>query len=86
MQRRPTAAILTGCMILAGASRADAGPPPPTGAATDQVDQHLAASMRGDAELAAICFVGLQHGWAGGDRGTIWHPRDGGPMIPDTPS
>jgi len=35
-------------------------------------------SMRGDAQLADIVFVDAEHGWAVGDRGVIWHTRDGG--------
>ncbi len=31
-----------------------------------------------DARLADVCFVDRQHGWAVGDRGVIWHTRDGG--------
>ena len=34
--------------------------------------------MRSDARLADCCFVDPQHGWAVGDRGTIWHTDDGG--------
>jgi photosystem II stability/assembly factor-like uncharacterized protein len=48
--------------------RADAGPRDPM---TDE-------SMRADARLADVCFVDPQHGWAVGDRGTIWHTDDGG--------
>jgi photosystem II stability/assembly factor-like uncharacterized protein len=35
-------------------------------------------ALRNDAALADVCFVDRQHGWAVGDRGTIWHTRDGG--------
>jgi photosystem II stability/assembly factor-like uncharacterized protein len=35
-------------------------------------------AVRGDAALADVCFVDQQHGWAVGDRGVIWHTRDGG--------
>lgn len=31
-----------------------------------------------DARLSDVCFVDPQHGWAVGDRGTIWHTADGG--------
>ncbi len=34
--------------------------------------------MRADARLADVAFVDLEHGWAVGDRGTIWHTEDGG--------
>ncbi|NQT14978.1 MAG: hypothetical protein HQ582_19640 [Planctomycetes bacterium] len=34
--------------------------------------------MRADARLAEVTFVDRQHGWAVGDRGTIWHTDDGG--------
>ena len=34
--------------------------------------------MRNDARLSDVCFVDAQHGWAVGDRGTIWHTDDGG--------
>ena len=32
----------------------------------------------GDARLNDLCFVDVQHGWAVGDRGVIWHTDDGG--------
>ena len=35
-------------------------------------------AMRADARLADVCFVDPEHGWAVGDRGTIWHTEDGG--------
>jgi photosystem II stability/assembly factor-like uncharacterized protein len=34
--------------------------------------------MRGDAELADICFATPELGWAVGDRGVIWRTDDGG--------
>ncbi|HUT93840.1 MAG TPA: YCF48-related protein [Thermoguttaceae bacterium] len=34
--------------------------------------------MRADARLADVSFVDPEHGWAVGDRGTIWHTADGG--------
>jgi photosystem II stability/assembly factor-like uncharacterized protein len=34
--------------------------------------------MLPDAELTAITFVSADEGWAVGDRGVIWHTRDGG--------
>jgi photosystem II stability/assembly factor-like uncharacterized protein len=34
--------------------------------------------MCADAQLADVCFVDAEHGWAAGDRGTIWHTVDGG--------
>ncbi len=34
--------------------------------------------LRGDAALADVCFVDRQHGWAVGDRGALWHTRNGG--------
>jgi photosystem II stability/assembly factor-like uncharacterized protein len=34
--------------------------------------------MRSDARLGDVCFVDAKHGWAVGDRGTIWHSDDGG--------
>jgi photosystem II stability/assembly factor-like uncharacterized protein len=49
-----------------------------SGSPNRNLDHRLAASMRGDAELAAVCFVGPQQGWAVGDRGVIWHTSDGG--------
>lgn len=35
-------------------------------------------AFRNDAALADVYFVDRQHGWAVGDRGTVWHTRDGG--------
>jgi len=34
--------------------------------------------MRSDARLADVSFVDPEHGWAVGDRGTIWRTADGG--------
>ena len=34
--------------------------------------------LRNDARLNDVCFVDAEHGWAVGDRGTIWHTDDGG--------
>ena len=34
--------------------------------------------MRADARLSDVSFVDRVHGWAVGDRGTIWHTDDGG--------
>ena len=34
-------------------------------------------ATRGDARLRDVCFVDPRHGWAVGDRGTIWHTDDG---------
>ncbi len=36
------------------------------------------AALRGDAQLADVSFVDAEHGWAVGDRGTIWHTDDAG--------
>ena len=36
------------------------------------------APMLSDAELASVCFVDADHGWAVGDRGVIWSTSDGG--------
>lgn len=38
----------------------------------------VAASFLDDAELANVFFVNPDRGWAVGDRGVIWHTRDGG--------
>src|SRR5262249_37562416 len=45
-------------------------------AATQSTD--ALTSMRQDAELADVCFIDMQTGWAVGDRGVIWHTTDGG--------
>ncbi len=42
------------------------------------VDPLASDTLRNDATLADVYFVDRQHGWAVGDRGTIWHTRDGG--------
>ena len=36
------------------------------------------AAAAGDARLNDVCFADVQHGWAVGDRGVIWHTDDGG--------
>ncbi|MBN2477428.1 MAG: hypothetical protein JXB62_22675 [Pirellulales bacterium] len=43
-----------------------------------QQDLLASDAMRSDARLADVCFVDPEHGWAVGDRGTIWHTEDGG--------
>lgn len=35
-------------------------------------------AQQNDAQLADVSFVDAEHGWAAGDRGTIWHTEDGG--------
>lgn len=47
-------------------------------AQTDAPSADLLQSMRQDAELADVCFVDPQTGWAVGDRGVIWQTVDGG--------
>jgi len=47
-------------------------------AAPDGMLDTVAQPMRNDARLSDVCFVDAQHGWAVGDRGTIWHTNDGG--------
>lgn len=41
-------------------------------------DPMASQPMQSDAQLADVCFVDPQHGWAVGDRGTLWHTDDGG--------
>jgi photosystem II stability/assembly factor-like uncharacterized protein len=41
-------------------------------------DPACSEPMRADARLSDVCFVDRDHGWAVGDRGTIWHSDDGG--------
>jgi photosystem II stability/assembly factor-like uncharacterized protein len=68
---------------------AQAGHLPPSGqlrqdagaTTTQELPRQDAAStepVRNDARLADVAFVDPQHGWAVGDRGTIWHTDDGG--------
>ncbi|MEE8451592.1 MAG: YCF48-related protein [Thermoguttaceae bacterium] len=42
------------------------------------IDPAVSDTMRSDARLIDVCFVDPHHGWAVGDRGTIWHTDDGG--------
>ena len=43
------------------------------------VAKGFAATLgQGDARLVDVCFVDAKHGWAVGDRGTIWHTDNGG--------
>lgn len=35
-------------------------------------------ALLSDAELCDVCFLDPDRGWAVGDRGVIWHTRDGG--------
>jgi hypothetical protein len=51
------------------------GPLPSQAQAPDPLASDL---MRADARLAEVSFVDPLHGWAVGDRGTIWHTDDGG--------
>ena len=41
-------------------------------------DPMAATAMRNDARLTDVSFVDPRHGWAVGDRGTLWHTDDGG--------
>ncbi len=41
-------------------------------------DAKIETVPAGDARLNDVCFVDVQHGWAVGDRGVIWHTDDGG--------
>ena len=50
---------------------------PTSSAAPRPQDQAVLPAME-DAELADVCFVDAQRGWAVGDRGVIWHTADGG--------
>jgi photosystem II stability/assembly factor-like uncharacterized protein len=43
-----------------------------------QAADPVALSFLEDAELSSICFANPDRGWAVGDRGVIWHTRDGG--------
>lgn len=54
-------------LVWAGTARLWAAPPEPS-----------APETLHDAELTAITFVSADEGWAVGDRGVIWHTRDGG--------
>lgn len=38
----------------------------------------IVSPLQDDSNLHAVRFVGTQYGWAVGDRGVIWHTRDGG--------
>ncbi len=52
---------------------------PATAAAVERDLSPLASeSFRRDARLWDVCLVDAEYGWAVGDRGTIWHTRDGG--------
>lgn len=47
--------------------------------AQTSVSPRMAASpLQQDASLYDVQFVGTRHGWAVGDRGSIWHTDDGG--------
>src|SRR5690554_5998048 len=50
----------------------------PAETAQPLVDPMQSEAMRADARLAEVCFVDARHGWAVGDRGAIWHTKDGG--------
>jgi len=72
--------LTLGAGMLLGAARAgprrvvaDAVP-----LAAFQHDPLATEAMRSDARLHDVCFVDASHGWAVGDRGTIWHTSDGG--------
>jgi photosystem II stability/assembly factor-like uncharacterized protein len=56
--------LLGGWLFAAGIAFAQPDPSPP--------------EMLEDAELTAITFLDADRGWAVGDRGVIWHTRDGG--------
>ncbi|REJ69293.1 MAG: hypothetical protein DWQ31_05330 [Planctomycetota bacterium] len=46
--------------------------------ATPPRPSYLDRAMRHEASLRDVFFVDAEHGWAVGDRGAIWHTRDGG--------
>lgn len=50
----------------------------PGAAVAENARPFVPVSFRNDATLFDICFVDTVHGWAVGDRGTIWHTADGG--------
>lgn len=41
-------------------------------------DDRVPDAFREDAQIHDIFFADVEHGWAVGDRGTIWHTSDGG--------
>ncbi len=45
---------------------------------TSRAADPVALSFLEDAELTSVCFTNPDRGWAVGDRGVIWHTRDGG--------
>ncbi|MCX7427231.1 MAG: YCF48-related protein, partial [Planctomycetia bacterium] len=49
-------------------------------------DPMCSETMRADARLSDVCFVDAAHGWAVGDRGTIWRTADGGQQWQLQPS
>ncbi len=70
---------MTGPVVLALLLIAQA--PPDVAAARNDLpgcDPMACEAFRSDARLADVCFVDPEHGWAVGDRGTIWHSDDGG--------
>src|SRR5437588_8077807 len=58
------AAVVIQALAAPRFARAQADPSPP--------------EMLADAELTAVAFVDADRGWAVGDRGVIWHTKDGG--------
>ena len=73
---RSAGALLPLVIIVISASAAHAQPADAKAAlAEDPMRSH---AMRADSRLADVCFVDAQYGWAVGDRGAIWHTRDGG--------
>ncbi len=55
-------------------SLAAANSPAPAPVRTPVVDE----TLRDDANLHDICFLGSRDGWSVGDRGTVWRTEDGG--------
>ena len=68
-----------GALAFTGTAAADRPPqeltPPDARAIVEPANSE---PMRADARLNDVLFVDRQHGWAVGDRGTIWHTDDGG--------
>lgn len=54
------------------------GPPPQASLPKRSLPSGLTRAMRRDATLRDVTFSDSRHGWAVGDRGAIWHTRDGG--------
>jgi photosystem II stability/assembly factor-like uncharacterized protein len=83
-QSRAAASLAIAIIWLAtGRAEAQSQPAEPTatpmaGSPASSREPMIDETLRDDANLHGLCFVGARDGWSVGDHGAIWHTGDGG--------